>query len=192
MPPLPKIPTTENLFFNSGRILGLRFVTLVCLIPVPLTLWLVSSLPPNGWNDNPFGPALWWVIPTALIALAAVLPLSLRLLHDRYVLRLERNADGTWQLTTLLLWGRRVRAFSSDDLAGATLEEDEGRFDSRLTVSVSAPFLRVRLPSRQQLIFDRQCEAPHGWAALEAVFSRPASRPARPTVNKPARKRPKK
>jgi ribosomal protein L2 len=45
-----------------------------------------------------------------------------------------------------------------------------------MAASVDAPYTRVRLPSGKRLIFDAQCEAPHGWEALEAVFR---SRPGR-------------
>ena len=53
-------------------------MTLVCLIPVPLTLWLIS-LNPNGWQDTPLGPNYGWLVPTCLVGLSLALPLSLLL-----------------------------------------------------------------------------------------------------------------
>lgn len=150
----------------------LRFVSVVALLPIPLTAGLMSlEVPPDqGWETSPLGPTLWWVIPLFLIALTLVLPASMFLLHDRYVLDFVRTEAGKWQVTTWLLWGRRTREFTSEQLAESQLVNKVGRFDSRLTVSVNAPYTRVRLPSGQRLIFDAQGEAPHGWETLEAVF----------------------
>ncbi|MSP91226.1 MAG: hypothetical protein EXR79_05425 [Myxococcales bacterium] len=74
------------------------------------------------------------------------------------------------RVTTWLVWGRRCREFTSDELRDSQVVEEEGTTDSTFTVSVAAPYTRVRLPSGQKLLFDAQCEAPHGWGALEAVF----------------------
>ena len=157
------------LLFESNRALTLRLVTLVCLIPVPLTLWLVS-LNPHGWQDTPLGPDFGWIVPICLVALSLVLPLSLFLMHDRYVLRLERSSGGTWKIETLLLWGKRTREFTSDAMAKATVERKAGEFRSSSTVSVSAPYLRVRLRSGQRLLLDLQGSAPHGWDAMMGIF----------------------
>jgi hypothetical protein len=167
-------------FFRSGRLLTLRWLTVVAWLPVPLTAWLMSiPVPPDqGWETSPIGPAYWWIIPALLIALALVLPASTFLLHDRYVLTFERTEAGGWRVVTWLLWGTRAREFTSEELNGSQVVEEEGKFDSRLTVSVDAPYTRVRLPSGKRLVFDAQCEAPHGWQALEAVFRpRPDRKP---------------
>ena len=88
------------------------------------------------------------------------------------MLRLERSPHDTWQVQTLLLWGKRTREFTSDALALASLQQEAGEFRGSNTVSVSAPYLRVRLPSGQRLILDLQGEAPHGWEAVIAIFDR--------------------
>lgn len=159
-----------KIFFRSSRELSLRFVTLLCLIPVPLTLWLITLPSPTGWEDTPFGPSFWWAIPTILLALSMTLPASLFLIHDRYVLTFESSAAGGWAVTTFLLWGRRRREFTSTSLASADVKEEEGITNSTFTVSVNAPYLKVRLGSGKKLIFDRQCDAPLGWDAIEGVF----------------------
>ena len=168
--PAPKPPT--NVFFHSTRDLTLRFVTFVTFGPVPFLLWLLTLPPTDGWDDSPVGPTLWWLLPVFLVALILAMPLAMLLLHDRYVLHLERDEVGTWRLTTWMLWGRRTRVLTSAELSGADLKHEAGEFDSRLTVSVDAPYLRVRLASGKRLIFDAQCEAPHGWDAIEGLFAR--------------------
>lgn len=169
----PALPDAGNVFFRSDRLGSLRFATLVCAVPVPMTLWLLSLSPVEDWRGNPFGPALWWLIPALLVALSLVLPASMFLLHNRYVMRLERTPAGQLRVTTFLVWGLRTREVASKDLAVGELEEEEGRWDSLWTPSVNAPFLRVRLRAGGQWIFDQQCEAPHGWDALRGLLGFP-------------------
>ncbi len=166
----PHPPREPIVVFRSDRQLTLRFVTLVCLIPVPLTTWLLT-LPPT-WDDTPFGPLFWWVLPLCGLALAATLPASLFLLHDRYVIQLERLPTGLWRLQTFLLWGQRTRELDLDAMIGAQLREHEGRFDATEVPSVNAPWLEAKLVTGKQLIFDRQGSAPQGWEALRGVLGR--------------------
>jgi hypothetical protein len=172
--PSPQTPLVRtNVYYRSGRARTLRGVTLIAWLPVPLTAWLLSRPVPatQGWDTSPLGPKLWWMIPLLLLTLTLVLPAAMFLLHDRYVLAMERQDDGRWQVTTWLLWGQKTREFTSDALAGATLVDEAGTFQSVWTVSVHAPYLRVRLSSGKRLIFDAQGEVPNGWPALEGVFA---------------------
>ena len=146
----------STIFFRSHRTLSLRFVTLVCLVPVPLTLWLLSlSQPPM-----PLPLAL------GLTLLSALLPASLYFLHDRYVLELARQPDGALHVTTFLLWGRRQHLL----VPGGEATEHAGEFHSLWAPDVNAPYLAVRLRSGRRLLLDRQGDAPHGWDAVLGVL----------------------
>ncbi len=158
-PPLPPpTPEAPNVHFCSTRDLTLRFVTVVCAIPLPLTLWLLKQAPAEEWRNGPFGPALWWLIPLVLLALAAALPIGLALLHDRYVLKLERTGPALWRLTTFVLWGVRRRELAEDPLHGARIRHVDGQFHSMWAPSVDAPYLKVTTRTGQKLIFDMQGE----------------------------------
>ncbi len=172
-PPAPVVEARDPVVFRSGRAATLHWVTLVAALPTALTVVLLARpMPPGqGWEASPLGPALWWVIPTLLCGLALALPGAMVLLHDRYVLRLERTEAASWRLTTWLLWGRRVREVPTDALTGAQSRYEDGRFRSRRGVDVDAPYLKVQLASGKRLIFDVQAEASNSRAALEALFA---------------------
>ncbi len=154
----PTEPTYPQWRFRSQRNLTLRFVTLVCAAPVPLTVWLLTLAPAEEWREGPFGPALWWLLPAFLLALAAALPASLLLLHDRYVLALEQLAQNRWRLTTFVLWGVRRRELDYDPLQSAKIRYVPGTFDSMWAPSVDAPYLNVTCSDGRRLIFDMQGE----------------------------------
>ena len=171
-PPVPELSTPSGVLFRSTRAATLHGVSVVAVLPVPLTAWLLSlPMPPGqGWESGPFVPSFWWIIPGFLVLLTLALPAAMWLVHDRYVLTFERTDAGPCLLTTWLLWVRRTRSLPPEALAGAQLDDIEGRFESLWTPSVNAPYLRVQLASGQRLVFDAEGEAPHGWAVLEAVF----------------------
>jgi hypothetical protein len=150
----------------------LRWITGVCVVPVPLVVWLVSLAPRAEWETTPLGAAAWWVLPAGLIALSGVMPAAMFFLHGRYVLRLERGVDDELRLTTFLVWGRRTVVFTQGSLAGARMAHDEGRFSTGAGVSVNAPSVTVSMLDGRKLIFDEQGEAPHGWHAIEELTKR--------------------
>jgi len=168
-PLTPQPPHT--VLFHSDRAVTLHWVALVAWLPVPLTAWLLSLPMPSGqgWASTPLGPGLWWLIPALLAMLAVVLPAATFLLHDRYVLRLVSTPDGSYRLTTWLLWGRRTRVLTTKALADAQFVSVAGDY-GEATGSADAPYVRVRLPSGRRLILDAQGDAPFGWDAVEAAF----------------------
>ncbi|WP_438481229.1 hypothetical protein [Oleiharenicola lentus] len=142
-------PFSPVTFYVSPREPRLRLAILAGFSPVPITLWLIARAPLEIWHE-PFGEKLWWLLPAGLILISTVMPWVVSLLHDRYVLRLERTSDGRWLLTTLLLWGLRTRELSSHDF------ERTGN--------------QVRLRGAQRLIFDQQGEAPQGWDEMMSAW----------------------
>lgn len=120
------------LLYESPRERLLRLVTLVCSLPVAVAAWLIPLAPREEWARAPLGDLAWWLWPAGLIGLALVLPASLWLLHERYVLRLTLERDDALLLTTFLLWGRRTKRY--------TIAQFNGR----------------------RLIFDPAGDAPHG------------------------------
>lgn len=164
----PGIPSP--ILFRSDRSATLRFAALVCAVPVPLTIWLLTLPAPGGWDDSPLGPTWGWLIPTALLALSAVLPAAMCLLHGRYVLLLERAEGGSVRVTTWLLWGQRTEDCGRGELTGSAVVAHEGRFESMWAPSVNAPYLLARLPSGRRLILDQQGDAPRGWNEVYGVF----------------------
>lgn len=168
-PAKPASEPSSPLIYVSDRSATLRFAALVCAVPVPLTIWLLS-LGPRGAVVAAAAPAPSWLLPVLLVALSAVLPGAMCFLHGRYVLRMERTQDGGARMTTWLLWGQRTEEWPLAELRGTSVLAHQGRFESRRTVSVNAPYLMARLPSGKRLILDQQGDAPHGWDAVYGVF----------------------
>ena len=156
-----------ELLFYSDREPTLRFATLACFTPVPLTTWLVSLGTRAEWQKDA-GVLPWWLLPTGLVVFSLVLPAAICWLHDAYVLRLE-HAGPRVRVTTFLLWGRRTHDLSLDELLKSTTTYDEGRFAHGAGPIVNAPSVRFRLPGGRRLIFDAQGDAPAGWPALYAL-----------------------
>jgi len=168
-----KSDSSSPVLFDSTREGLLRWVTVIGLLPLPLTAWLISRVERSEWENAPFGPDVWWLLPTLLLALSSALPAGLFYLHGRYVLRLERTADGFLRLTTFLVWGRRTRLLPSNYFENAHGQEDEGRYENTLSVPVHAPSLRVTPRDGRPLIFDRQGEAPQGWHIIDQFAQKP-------------------
>lgn len=177
-----------RLFFESTRAATLYGVAVLVWLPVLLTFWLMTLPMPPGkdLDSTPVGPSVWLLVPVLLLlgALILAMPAAMAFLHDRYVLRLERTEAGLWRVTTWLHWGRRVREFSSAELAGAQAVAEAGRFDS-IKFNVDAPYLRVRLPSGRRLIFDKQGRRRLGgrrWRGCSGRLRRTAGSPMRPVA----------
>ena len=147
----------------------LRFVTLVSIAPIPLTVWLVALAPRAEWENTRLGAGAWWILPAGLIALSCVLPAALFFLHGRYVLSLAEDEKGGLRLVTFLVWGRRTTIMPATLLRGATTRHDEGRLVTGVSVSVNAPSTTLVARDGRRLIFDRQGEAPAGWDAIERL-----------------------
>jgi len=135
-----------------------------------MTAWLMSLASKDEWRGSPLGADLWWLIPALLWLLTAVLPLAILLLHDRYVMQLDRTDHGTWRLKTFLVWGSRTRDLPDDIFAGARASYQKGRFESWWTPSVDAPYWLVRTATGKWLIFDAYAEVPHGHEVLSLAL----------------------
>lgn len=142
----PFSPVTYYVSEREGR---LRLAILTAFAPLPVTLFLLAKAPAEFW-PTPLGGSGWWLLPSLLVGLSAVLPWLASRWHDCFVLRLERTIDGRWLVTTLLLWGLRTREMTSAEFvrAGRTVRTLDGR----------------------TLIFDRRGEAPLGWDALRTLW----------------------
>lgn len=158
----------NRVLFLSSRLTTLRVVTLVACLPVPLNAWLIASASRSEWVDEA-GAFWWWLIPVGLVAVTLVMPAAMFLLHNRYVLRLERSADQL-RLTTFLLWGRRTVELPISAFKTAHVRHDAGQAAYGRGPVVNAPSLQARLPDGRRLIFDAGGEAPEGWPAVYAIF----------------------
>ena len=84
----------------------MRGVALLSLLPVVLTLWLLSG--PAGMIEAGMG-AGWagWIFRGALVAVSSVLFWPVAWLSGRYVLSAATPAAGPLRLSVWTLWGRR-------------------------------------------------------------------------------------
>lgn len=138
-------PFSPVTLYVSSREPRLRLAILAAFAPLPVTSFMITQAPADWWQE-PLGAAGWWVLPTLLVGLSALLPWAVSRLHDRYVLRLERTPEGRWVLTTLILWGLRTREVAPHGLVRA------GKV--------------IQLRDGPPLIFDRRGEFPLGRDAL--------------------------
>ncbi|MGH8018558.1 MAG: hypothetical protein ACREIA_09745 [Opitutaceae bacterium] len=128
----------DGVLYHSRREGRLRLLTLCCFAVVPLVAWPVLRAPRAEW-EQALGPALWWLFPSAFIALSLALPAAMFFLHDRYVLRLEAAAGGGMRLVTFLVWGRRTRELPAGSFAKATVRQQTDRYSKWISVDLPGP-----------------------------------------------------
>ncbi len=150
-----RFPDTEDgVLYESAREGRLRLLVLFCFASGLLLVWFILRAPRAEWEGTSLGPELWWLFPTALVALSLALPGAMFYLHDRYVLRLEKDAAGGLRLVTFLVWGRRARELPGKSFADATVRHRADRYSSWIAVTIHEPSMRPESPRRLKLIFD--------------------------------------
>jgi len=136
-----------GLLFVSRRNATLRLLQGVAAAPVAIVAFLLLRMPAEEWAK--LGVAGGIAFGAGLTGLTLILPAAFVLLHDRYVLELVREPDGSLTLVTWLIAGKRRRRLPADTLAGETI-----RHDGTHIRGGSAPWNELVLPDGRRLIFD--------------------------------------
>lgn len=157
------------LLYRSGRDLLLRVMEIVTLLPVAITVWLLSLMSPEQALADLGSPAGAWAFRIGLTLGSGILFYAFFFLHGRYVLSVELQGDDV-RIRFWTVLGSRLRTWPVPAWGGRSLYH-KGEFILPGRPVVQAPWIDITTPEGKKLMIDDQGDYPQGVEALLAVLT---------------------
>lgn len=149
-------------YFISSRRSTLWVVTIIALLPVIITSYLVSRMPAVGEGSEFSEPLHLNLFRAGMVLFSGVLFYPVCWLSGRYVLSIHRNEEVLEVKIWSLLGTRHHRIPLSSTTTETSVQYHEGSLQIPMKPWVMAPWYSVRLKGWRKWVIDAQGDFPYG------------------------------